>query len=130
MGPGQLCSCKCNASVNSKHQHPPPRADLRGIFLQWSKTLPRGKIFLQKHGPRDKKIPTPGSIVEDLVSFSCWLGRNFGILQKSNLKKNWKAVQVISFSFSLSTILKVLKFSPSFQTDFVTREQQRDGTSV
>ena len=28
------------------------------------------------------------------------------------------------------TVLKVLKFSPSFQTDFVTREQQRDGTSV
>ena len=82
-----------------------PWADPRGNFLKWSKTLPRGKIFLQKR-------------------------RNIGILKKSNLEKNWKAVQVISFSFSLSTILKVLKFSPSFQTDFVTREQQRDGTSV
>ena len=51
------------ASVNSKHQHP-PRADPRGNFLRWSKTLPRGKIFLQKHCPRDKKIPTPGEYCE------------------------------------------------------------------
>ena len=49
-----------------------PRADPQGNFLKWSKTLPQGKIFLQKQGPRDKKIPTPGSIVKDLVSFSCW----------------------------------------------------------
>ena len=68
--------------------------------------------------------------MKDLVSFPVGRRRNLGILQKSNLKKNWKAVQVIFFSFSSSTILKVLKFSPSFQTDFVTREQQRDGTSV
>ena len=32
---------------------------------------------------------------------------------------------VIPSSFSSSTILKVLKFSPSFETDFVTREQQK-----
>ena len=64
------------ASVNSKHQHP-PRADPQRNFLKWSKTLPRGKIFLQKHGPRDKKIPTPGSIVKDLVSFSCWSASKF-----------------------------------------------------
>ena len=31
---------------------------------------------------------------------------------------------VIPSSFSLSTILKVLKFSPSFEIDFVTRKQQ------
>ena len=42
----------------------PPRADPRGNFLKWSKTLPRGKIFLQKHDPRDKKIPTPGEYCE------------------------------------------------------------------
>ena len=54
---------RCYASVNSKHQHP-PRADPRGNFLKWSKILPRGKIFLQKHGPRDKKIPTPGEYCE------------------------------------------------------------------
>ena len=52
-----------NASVNSKHQHP-PRADPRGNLFKWSKTLPRGKIFLQKHGPRDKKTPTPGEYCE------------------------------------------------------------------
>ena len=65
-----------NASVNSKHQHP-PRADPRGNFLKWSKTLPPGEIFLQKYGPRDKKIPTPGSIVKDLVSCSCWSASKF-----------------------------------------------------
>ena len=42
----------------------PPRADPRGNFLKWSKTLPRGKIFLQKQGPRDKKIPTSGEYCE------------------------------------------------------------------
>ena len=31
-----------------------------GKFLRWSKALPRGKIFLQKHGPRSKETPTPG----------------------------------------------------------------------
>ena len=58
-----LTSLKHFASVNSKHQHP-PWADSRGNFLKWSKTLPRGKIFLQKHGPRDKKISTPGEYCE------------------------------------------------------------------
>ena len=52
-----------NASVNSKHQHP-PQADPQGNFLKWSKTLPRCKIFLQKHGPQDKKILTPGEYCE------------------------------------------------------------------
>ena len=41
-----------------------PQEDPRGNFLKWSKTLPWGKIFLQKHGPRDKKIPTPGENCE------------------------------------------------------------------
>ena len=117
------------ASVNSKHQHPPPGRPPKKFF-KVVKNPTRGKIFLQKHGPRDKKIPTPGSIVKDLVSFSRWSASKFWNLQKSNLKKNWKAVQVTSFSFSLSTILKSFEVFPSFQTDFVTREQQRDGTSV
>ena len=42
-----------------------------GNFLRWSKALPRGKIFLQKHIPQGKKHLAPGSILEDLVSFSC-----------------------------------------------------------
>ena len=49
----------CYASINSKREHP-PRANPRGNFLRWSKALPRGKIFLQKHGPRGKETPTPG----------------------------------------------------------------------
>ena len=35
-----------------------------GKFFEWSKTLPQGKVFLQKHGPRDKKIPTPREYCE------------------------------------------------------------------
>ena len=58
----------------------PPRADPRGNFLKWSKTLPRGKIFLQKHGPRDKKIPTPGEYCERSGQLSVGRRRNFGIL--------------------------------------------------
>ena len=41
----------------------PPGRPL-GNFLKWSKTLPQGKIFLQKHGPWDKKISTPGEYCE------------------------------------------------------------------
>ena len=37
-----------------------PHANPQGNFLRWSKALPRGKIFLQKHGPRGKETPTPG----------------------------------------------------------------------
>ena len=37
-----------------------PRANPRGNFLRWSKALPRGKIFLQKHGPQGKETLTPG----------------------------------------------------------------------
>ena len=48
----------------------------------------------QKHGPRGKKTPTQGSNLEDLVSFPVNRRRNFGLLHKSNLEKNWKAVQL------------------------------------
>ena len=100
-----------------------------GNFLKWSKTLPQGKIFFAKAWPPGQKTPTPGEYCER--SSQLFLSIGVKILEMlQNLKKNWKAVQVISFSFSLSTILKVLKFSASFQTEFVTREQQRDGTSV
>ena len=109
---------------------PPPRADPRGNFLKWPKTLPQGKIFLQKHSPRDMKIPTPREYCER--SSQLFLLVSVEILEFSRnqtLKRTGKLFKS-SFSFSLSTILKVLKFPPSFQTEFVTREQQRDGTSV
>ena len=32
---------------------------------------PWNKIFMQKHGPGAEKVPTPGNILEDLVSLSC-----------------------------------------------------------
>ena len=115
----------CNASVNSKHQHP-PRADPRGNFLKWSKTLPRGKIFLQKHCPRDKKIPTPGEYCEKSSQLFLLVGVAVEILEfcrNQTLKRTGRL-------FKSYPLVSVLKFSPSFQTDFVTREQQRDGTSV
>ena len=114
-----------NASVNSKCQHPP-----RWKFFKVVKNPAPGQNFLQKHGPRDKKTPTPGEYCERSSQLFLLIGVEILEFCRT-LKRNWKAVQVISFSFSLSTIrIKVLKFSASFQTDFVTREQQRDGTSV
>ena len=75
---------------------PPLRANPRGIFLRWSKALPRGKIFPQKHGPRGKKTPTPGEYFRRSSQPFLLTGvRNFGILQKSNLEKKWKAVQLV-----------------------------------
>ena len=59
----------CISQFQARTSH--PRADPWGIFLRWSKALHRGKIFLQKHDPRGKKQLPPGSILEDLVSFSC-----------------------------------------------------------
>ena len=51
---------------------PSAHIPLEGDVGAWkSKALPQGKTFLQKHGPRDKNIYPPGSILEDLVSLSC-----------------------------------------------------------
>ena len=43
-----------------------------GNFFEVVRNPALGQIFLQKHCPQDKKTPTPGSILKDLVSFSCW----------------------------------------------------------
>ena len=107
---------------------PPSRADPRGIFLRWSKALPRGKIFLQKHDPRGKKTPTPGEYFRrssQLFLLICV--EILGFCSNQTLKRIGRLSNyslVIPSSFSLSTILKILKFSPSFETDFVTREHQ------
>ena len=76
---------------------------------------PLGKFFC------GGQKPCPGQnflVLKDLVSFSCWwASKILEFLQKSNLKKNWKAPS--------HTMFKVIKFSPSFETDFETREQQQ-----
>ena len=55
-----------NVLCISQFQAPTPPA-LREFFEVVKRPAP-GQIFLQKHGPRDKKT---GSILKDLVSFSC-----------------------------------------------------------
>ena len=103
-----------NASIKSKREHP-PRADPRGIFLRWSKALPRGK-----------KTPTPGEYFRRSSQPFLLTGVEIlGFFRNQRLKRIERLSYyslVIPSSFSLSTILKVLKFSPSFETDFVTRE--------
>ena len=75
------------ASVNSKRQHPSSQANPRGIFLRWSKALHRGKIFLQKHGPRAQGNTYPRQYFERSSQLFPLIGvENFRILQKSNLK--------------------------------------------
>ena len=108
---------------------PPPGANPRGNFLRWSKALPRGKIFLQKHGPQGKETPTPWEYFRRSGQFFLLIGVEIlGFCRNQTQKRIGRLSKyslVISSSFSLSTILKILKFSPSFETDLVTREHQQ-----
>ena len=111
-----------HASINSKRKHPPPPP---GNFLKWSKALPRGKILQQKHGPSDTKNTYP----REYFRRSSQPFLLIGVEILGN--QNWKRIErlsnyslVIPSSFSLNTILKVVKFSPSFEADFVTRQKQ------
>ena len=85
-------------------------------------------IFLQKHGPRDKKTPTSREHFRRSSQPFLLIGvETLGFCRNQTLKKIGRLSNyslVIPFSFSLSKILKILKFSSSFKTDFVTREQQ------
>ena len=115
------------ASVNSKREHP-PQANPWGIFLRWSKALPWGKLFLQKHSPWGKKTPSPKEYFRRSSQPFLLIGiQILRFCRNQTLKRIGRLSNyflVIPSSFSLSTILKVLKFSPSFETDFGTREQQ------
>ena len=106
------------ASIKSKREHP-PWANPRGIFLRWSKALPRGKIFLQKHGPRGKKTPTPGEYFRRSSQPFLLTGVEIlGFFRNQRLKRIERLSYyslVIPSSFSLSTILEVLKFSPALK---------------
>ena len=60
-----------NVPINSKHEHSPLPGKTPGEFFEVVKSPARGKNFLAKARPPGQKTPTPGSILEDLVSFSC-----------------------------------------------------------
>ena len=115
------------ASVNSKHQHP-PRADPWGNFLKWSKTLPRGKIFLQKHGPRDKKIPTPGEYCERSSQLFLLVGVSRGKFVSG--AKVLAAVPSMSQPKEFTrTDLKLAVLGRSFQQTLKYRDLSRNGES-
>ena len=44
------------------------------FFFEVVKSPAPGKIFLQKHGPRDKKTPTPGEYFERSSQLSLLIG--------------------------------------------------------
>ena len=108
---------------------PPPQANPWGNFLRWSKALPRGKIFLQKHGPRGKETPTPGEYFRRSGQLFLLIGVEIlGFCRNQTSKRIGRLSNyslVIPSSFSSSTILKILKLFPSFETDLVTREHQQ-----
>ena len=83
------------ASINSKREHPPPPGKPPGeIFWGGQKPAP-GQNFPAKARPSGQGNTYPQGVFWKIWSaFPVDRRRNFGILQKSNLEKNWKAVQV------------------------------------
>ena len=118
----QLC-------INQSQARTSPLGKPPGKFLRWSKALPRGKIFLQKHGPRGKETPTPGEYFRRSGQLFLLIGVEIlGFCRNQTQKRIGRLSKyslVIPSSFSLSTILEILKFSPSFETDLVTGEHQQ-----
>ena len=110
-----------NASIKSKREHPPP-----GNFFEVVKSPAPGQNFPAKARPRGKKTPTPGEYFRRSSQPFLLTGvAILGFFRNQRLKRIERLSYyslVIPSSFSLSTILKVLKFPPSFETDFVTRE--------
>ena len=111
-----------SASVNSKRQHPP------GNFFEVVNSPAPGQNFSAKARPPGQEKTYPGEYFERSSQLFLLIGveilefcRN-QFLKRTGRLSNYSLV--IPSSFSLSTILKVLKFFPSFETDFVTREQQ------
>ena len=117
-----MLNTNSNASINSKREHPPGQTPAE--FFEVVKALPQGKIFPQKHGP-GTKTPTPGEYFRRSSQPFLLIGVEIlGFCRNQTLKRIGRLSNyslVIPSSFSLSTILKVLKFPPSFEADFVTR---------
>ena len=114
-----------NASINSKREHPPGQTP--GGFFKVVKSPAPGQNFPAKARPLgQKKTPTPGEYFRKSSQPFLLMGVEIlGFCRNQTLKRIERLSYyslVIPSSFSLSTILKVLKFSSSFETDFVTRE--------
>ena len=113
------------ASIKSKREHPPPGKP-PGNFFEVVKSPAPGQNFPAKARLPGQKTPNPGEYFRR--SSQPFLLTNveiLGFFRNQRLKRIERLSYyslVIPSSFSLSTILKVLKFFPSFETDFVTRE--------
>ena len=117
------CLLRINyGSINSKREYPP------GEFLEVVKNPATSQNFPAKAWPHGQKTPTPGEYFRRSSQLFLLIAVEIlGFCRNQTLKRIGRLSNyslVIPASFSLSTILKVLKFSPSFETDFVTREQQ------
>ena len=89
---------KCNASVNSKRQHPP-----RGNFFEVVKSPARSKIFLQKHGSRAEKAPTPGNISEDSQPF-LFIGVEISEFYRNQTSTKLEVSPTILWSYPLVSV--------------------------
>ena len=107
-----------------------PSANIRlgkplGNFFEVVKSPAPGQNFPAKARPPGIKTPTPGEYFRRSSQTFLLTGVEIlGFCRNQSLKRIGRLSNyslVIPSSFSLSTILKV---SPSFETDFVTREQQ------
>ena len=94
----EICSEDADgyASINSERKHP-PMGKPPGKSFEVVKSPARGQSFPAKACPQ-------GVFWRIWSAFPFNRHRNFGILQKSSLEKNWKAVQVffvhtLSFQF-------------------------------
>ena len=101
-----------------------------GEFFWGSQKPCPGQNFPAKARPLgQKKPPTPGEYFRRSSQPFLLIDIEIpGFCRNQTLKRIGRLSNyslVILFSFSLSTILKVFKFSPSFETDFVTREHQQ-----
>ena len=124
-----ILSCKYDiyfryASIKSKREHPPGQTP--GEFFEVVKSPAPGQNLPAKARPPGQKTPTPGEYFRRSSQPFLLTGVEIlGFFRNQRLKRIERLSYyslVIPSSFSLSTILKVLKFSPSFETDFVTRE--------
>ena len=122
-------NCNLNASVNSKCQPPPPpppQANPVELFEAVKKPSPR-QNFSAKARPQGQKTPTPGKYFRRSSQPFLLIGveilefcRNPTLKRIRRLSNSSLVIPLVSVQVPY---LKVLKFSHSFETDFVTREQ-------
>ena len=113
-------------SINQIQARTSPPGQTSGEFFEVVKSPAPGQNFPAKARPPGQKTPTPGEYFRRSSQPFLLTGIEIlGFFRNQRLKRIERLSYyslVIPSSFRLSTILKVLKFSPSFGTDFVTRE--------